>query len=1403
MREKEALFIGLDIGSATIKAVVFDSRKNILFSMYRRHMSEARKVLTAVLEEVCAKFPGRYFHIALTGSGALSVASGLAVDFVQEVVASSMAIKELIPDADAVVELGGEDAKLIFLTGGADLRMNESCAGGTGAFIDQMASFLSVSVSELDEMALKAGHVYPIASRCGVFAKTDIVPLINEGCSKDDIAMSIMQAVVNQFIGGLARGRSISGKVVFLGGPLAFIRSLRKCFADTLKLDGENAVFPENAELFVAMGAAIYARQSKSVPVMLEEVISGLKKLEEECEIQKLPPLFGSEKELKEFYERHRSSSVPKFSLEEYEGSAWLGIDSGSTTIKAVLIDDQNRLLYSYYGPNKGDPLSIAVKILKEIFERGKEGLKIIGAAATGYGSALLKAGLKLDIDEVETVAHCEAASFFAPNVSFILDIGGQDIKCMKVRGGVIERIQLNEACSAGCGSFIENFASSLGIPLDEFVKAAIEAKAPVDLGTRCTVFMNSKVKQAQKDGISIGDIAAGLSYSVIRNACYKVIKINNTAELGECVVAQGGSFINDALLRALEKQLGKPVIRPDLSGLMGAFGAALIARKRVPQKQLKDIISEKEINELNITTSGARCRQCTNNCVLTITSFGDRRRFISGNRCEKGAGLPAGEKINLYAYKYKRLFGPYVPLEREKARRGTVGIPRALNIYENYPLWFTLLTELGFRVELSSPSSKALFFEGYGSIPSQTVCYPAKMTHGHIADLVKRGVGCIFFPCIPRERKEFFSQRDNYNCPVVIGYPELLAKNIPELAEKNIPVIAPFLPMDKKMLAKRLRDVSIFENIPMKELESAVCRAFEEMDRFKEDIRREGEKALAELEQKGGYGVVLAGHPYHVDPAINHGIPELVNSCGMAVLSEDSVAHLMPDPGPLRVVDQWTYHSRLYRAGAYVAGTDNLAVLQLLSFGCGLDAITSDQLEEIITVKGRLYAQIKIDEGASLGPAKIRIRSLLAALKDLHHREKEESVCSYREAAPFTKEMKDTHTILIPQLSPLHFQFMEAVFTGDGYKVEQLPEVNRQAVEIGLRYVNNDACFPAIVVVGQLLQAVKSGKYDTNKIALMISQTGGGCRATNYIAFLRKALQECGMEHIPIISMNMSGYGKNPGFRLSGKILKRMMMVGFGGDALMRVLNRTRPYELEKGSAEALAEKWAEKIKKHIRSGNVFGFDWCIFKMIKEFDALPLKDIPRKPRVGLVGEILLKYHPDANNQAAKVVEQEGGEAVVPDLTDFVLYSFYDNVFNYKHLAGSWKSYVSSLCGIALLEFFRRSLIFGFKSSRRFSPPVRFKKLRKKVKGIISLGHQTGEGWLLAAEMLELLEDGVNNILCMQPFGCLPNHITGKGVIREIKKRFPEANIIAVDYDPGASETNQVNRIKLMMSIAK
>ncbi|MCH5277358.1 MAG: 2-hydroxyacyl-CoA dehydratase [Desulfovibrionaceae bacterium] len=1480
--------IGLDIGSTTVKVVIMNGAKEVVHSRYQRHLSDVRATVAELLEEalaapVLAQFgPAPVFTLAATGSGAIALAEELRIPFVQEVIASAESIRHRIPDVDVTIELGGEDAKITFFTGGVEQRMNETCAGGTGAFIDQMAAFLNTDAAGLNALAVNHHQLYPIASRCGVFAKTDILPLLNEGCAKEDIAASIFQAVVDQVVGGLACGREIKGKVAFLGGPLAFLPALRQRFVDSLALDQGEAIFPDHAEFFVAGGAALHSltlAESREqgctdpeehlwTPQDARELVRSLRRSTAGDGAAHLPALFDTPADLEAFRARHDRDRAPRADLKDLEGSpdrparVYLGIDSGSTTIKAALIDEGGRILYTSYGASHGEPLSAAVDILREVYGLMPPHVRIAAAGVTGYGSGLIRAGLRADIDEVETLAHCKAARFFVPDVSFVLDIGGQDIKCLRVRDGIVDRIQLNEACSAGCGSFVETFAKSLGMPLSVFVREALEARHPVDLGTRCTVFMNSRVKQAQKEGAPVGDIAAGLSYSVIKNALYKVIKISSPDELGHRVMAQGGAFHNDALLRALELSLGREVVRLDISGLMGAFGAALLAREHAPLEG-SALLSREELAAFHVDSTVARCQHCTNHCLLTVTRFGDGTRFISGNRCERGAGKSArrNDLPNLYAYKYQRLFEHYIPLSPENAPRGAVGIPRVLNMYENYPLWFTLFTELGFRVELSAPSNKTLYGLGLSTIPSQTVCYPAKLAHGHIIDLIQRRARRIFYPCIPFEMQDFSSQDNHYNCPVVGGYPELLRNNIDVLRASGVELVCPFLPLDQERLLPRLRELPLFADIPEAEMRRALRLAFDEQRQFKADMRAAGESALRFLQDKGLQGIILAGHPYHVDPEVHHGIPDLITATGLAVLTEDSVAHFMPDPGRLRVVDQWTYHARLYRAAAYAASTEQIALVQLVSFGCGLDAVTADQVEEILAVGDRLYTQIKIDEGANLGAARIRVRSLLATMRERRLRLKgarpalpglapsdpaapsaplapsgaaapapaaapradppEPSPALDTEPRPdvrintaapedvfkgtpsFTGAMRATHTILIPQMSPLHFQFLPSLLTACGYRAELLPTVSRAAVELGLRHVNNDVCYPAITVIGQLLHAVQSGRYDPGRIALIISQTGGGCRATNYIGFLRKALADCGLTQIPILSFNMAGLDHNPGFRVNWSLMRRAIMSCFYGDVIMRLLYRVRPYELKPGSALRLAGEWSERARLNVAEGSLFRCYRNIRRMIRDFDALPLRDIARKPRVGLVGEILLKFHPDANNSAVEVIEAEGGEAVMPDLLDFFLYGFYDDIFRYRSLSGKRRQAFISNLALHFVLSLRLPLRAMLRRSARFDPPLSFRTLRAQVNGLISLGHQTGEGWLLTAEMMELLNSGVSNILCMQPFGCLPNHITGKGVLKELKRRYPNANIAAVDYDPGASEVNQINRIKLMMAVAK
>ncbi|OBR96135.1 MULTISPECIES: 2-hydroxyacyl-CoA dehydratase [Clostridium] len=1401
---KNLFHVGLDVGSTTVKIVISDIKDSIVYHKYQRHFSDIKSTIAKVIKDAYEKLKDSNITVMVTGSGGLSVSKWLDIPFIQEVVACTNTIEQFIPETDVAIELGGEDAKITFFDGGIDQRMNGTCAGGTGAFIDQMASLLQTDAQGLNELAKNYKVIYPIAARCGVFAKTDIQPLLNEGAAKEDIAVSVFQSVVNQTISGLACGKVIKGNVAFLGGPLYFLSELRKRFIETLKLTDRQVIFPENPQLFVALGAAISSKNGKVISA--EDLVDRLPNLSNSSadEIQTIRPLFKDENELNEFKKRHSTSVVKRANLNTFRGNCYLGIDAGSTTTKAALIDEEGNLLYSFYKGNEGSPLKSSVRILKDLYKKMPEGAHIVSSAVTGYGENLIKAALHVDIGEVETIAHYKAAEFFQPGVDFILDIGGQDMKCLKVKDKVIDSVILNEACSSGCGSFLETFAKSLNMSVEDFAKAAETSQKPVDLGSRCTVFMNSRVKQAQKEGASVGDISAGLSYSIIKNALFKVIKMRNSKEFGEKVIVQGGTFYNDAVLRAFEIISDREVVRPDIAGLMGAFGSAIIAKERHQAGCESTLLSENELGNFTSEVSMRRCGKCANNCLLTVNKFSDGKEFISGNRCERGAGLErkSQDVPDVFAYKYKRIFN-YIPLKKSEAKRGIVGIPRVLNLYENYPFWFTFFTDLGFRVEISSRSSKRIYELGIETIPSESVCYPGKMVHGHIMDLINRGVNFIFYPCIPYEKKEQENADNNYNCPIVTSYPEVIKNNMDILKEKDINFKNPFLSLNNEpKLAERLGEELKEFNIPQKEISSAVAKAFEESRKVKNDIRSKGEEVIKYLKDTGKKGIVLAGRPYHIDPEINHGIPNIITSYGMAVLTEDSVAHLGVVERPLRVVDQWVYHSRLYAAASFVAKQDNIELVQLNSFGCGLDAVTTDQTQEILNKYGKIYTVLKIDEGSNLGAVKIRMRSLKAAIEERDKSGfKPHKVGTDYKKVLFTEEMRKKHTILCPQMSPIHFQFLQEAFKASGYNLEVLPSVDKKAVDEGLKYVNNDACYPSIIVVGQMIEALKSGKYDLNNTSLIISQTGGGCRATNYIGFLRKALREAGMENIPVISLNTVGLEKNPGFKITIGLVNKAMIALLYGDLFMRVLYKVRPYEKIPGSANTLYRKWVDKCKESVKSGSHSEFKKNIYSIVEDFDNLELNKV-KKPKVGVVGEILVKFHPTANNNIVDVLEKEGAEAVVPDLTDFLLYCAYDAEFKYKYLAGSYKDNIINKWAIKCIEYFRRHMRKALENSKRFTPPSDIEELAKYASKVLSIGNQTGEGWFLTAEMIELIRSGTKNIVCMQPFACLPNHVTGKGMIKELKRRYKGSNIAAIDYDPGASEVNQLNRLKLMLSVA-
>jgi predicted CoA-substrate-specific enzyme activase len=1377
-----------------------------MFADYRRHHADIRKTLYDLLAEAQEKMGNVTVHPVITGSGGLTLANYLKVPFVQEVVAVSTALEEIAPKTDVAIELGGEDAKIIYFeNGNVEQRMNGICAGGTGSFIDQMASLLQTDAAGLNEYAKSYRSLYTIAARCGVFAKSDIQPLINDGATREDLSASIFQSVVNQTISGLACGKPIRGHVAFLGGPLHFLTELKAAFIRTLKLDEEHTIDLDNSHLFAAMGSAMNAKEDTSLSLAeMASRLSGDFKME--FEIGRMEPLFETKEEYEEFLDRHSRATVRKGSLKDYHGECFLGIDAGSTTTKLAIVGKDGTLLYSFYSNNNGSPLMTAIRAVKEIRSILPSDAKIVRSCSTGYGEALLKAAFLLDEGEVETIAHYYAAAFFNPEVDCILDIGGQDMKCIRIRNHAVDNVLLNEACSSGCGSFIETFARSLDYSVQDFAQAALFAQHPIDLGTRCTVFMNSRVKQAQKEGAEVADISAGLAYSVIKNALFKVIKVSDASQLGRNIVVQGGTFYNNAVLRALETIADGKVIRPDIAGIMGAFGAALIARERYDRSVPTTMLSLEEIENLTFETSLRNCGKCTNNCRLTVNHFSGGREYISGNRCERGLGKELTENNipNIYKYKIRRIFG-YRPLRRDQAVRGTVGIPRVLNMYEDYPFWHTFFTKLGYRVVLSPLSTHKIYELGIESIPSESACYPAKIAHGHIMWLIGQKVDFIFYPALFYERTETKEADNHYNCPIVTSYSENIRNNVEEIGRGEVDFRNPFMAFTSEDTVREAM-IREFSDIPAEEIAQAVREGWKELNQVHLDIQKEGERILHYMEDNHVKGIVLAGRPYHIDPEINHGIPEMINSYGIAVLSEDSISHLGKPERPIVVLDQWMYHSRLYAAASYVKTRDDLDLIQLNSFGCGLDAVTTDQVQDILSGSDKIYTCLKIDEVNNLGSARIRVRSLIAAIRIRDSKKAKRTIRSEAiRKVVFTEEMRDSYTILCPQMSPVHFDMLEPALNSCGYKVVILPNDNRKAVDYGLKYVNNDACYPSLFVVGQIMEALDSGKYDLNKVAVLMSQTGGGCRASNYVGFIRRALAKAGLEQIPVISANLSGLEENPGFKIGFKALSRCAVGLVFGDVMMKCIYRMRPYEKHKGSVERVHQKWLKRCTRFLiemRGVNIpMVYRFCR-EMIREFDRVPIYE-ERRPRVGIVGEILVKYAPAANNHLVELLEHEGAEAVVPDLMGFMLYCFYNQVYKAENLGTSKRTAFVCNAAIHLIETLLKPINREYAKSRHFEPSTSIFELVKYAEPVVSIGNETGEGWFLTGEMVELIKSGVPNIVCIQPFGCLPNHIVGKGVIKQIRKLYPEANIAAIDYDPGASEVNQLNRIKLMLATAQ
>ena len=1407
---QSSYFLGIDLGSTTVKYVLLDNSKKVLAKDYLRHQSAVIPVLQNCLKSLNDKFNLTDVYINLTGSSALYLAQHLKVAFIQEVIAATAFLKSLPEPADTAVELGGEDGKIIFLTNGVELRMNEACAGGTGAFIDQMATLLNTDAAGVNELAKKAQKIYPIASRCGVFAKTDLVALLNQGVSREDIAKSVFDAVCEQAIGGLACGRAISGNVCFLGGPLTFLSELKESFKD--KLNDKNTKFleVEDSQYAIAKGSALALINEINDPLLKEkpqgvnlaDIIKALDTADFKTQTVPFPALFNNEDEIKAFKERHNKERIEELPLSEASGDLFLGIDLGSTTIKSVLIDANCRMVDSFYANNQGEPLKRLLPKIKDLLKKLPQGAHIRSICTTGYGADLAKAALNAQFSEVETLSHQKAAYAFDPETSYVIDIGGQDMKCIKVKNGVIKGMQLNEACSSGCGSFIETFANQLNLKLEDFVNKAISSKSPCDLGTRCTVFMNSKVKQAQRDNVKIEDIASGLCLSIVRNALYKVLRIHDPSELGDHVVVQGGTFLNDAILRAFEMLVGKNVIRPNIAGLMGAFGAALLAKDRTTADTKELNLTDEVLSLDGVTTRQFRCKGCNNHCLLTMNTFKSGQKLIQGNRCD--FAKRGGNKVKESAFidwKLKKLFSREI-LSDDKAVRGVIGIPRVLNIYEHYPYWHRLFTELKFKVEISPASSKQIAELGNLTIPSQSLCYPAKLTHGHVVYLASLGIKNIFLPCIPREGKVFEESVDTYACPVVAGYPEALRLNVIK-QYPGLKIFTPFLNLTKDSTVLKAV-LECFPDIPRHEIKLAIRKARETLDEYRNELRKEGEKIFYAAKEKGQTLIVLAGRPYHIDPHINHGIPALIDSMGAAIVTEDAICHLAAHKVKLDVINQWAFHSRLYRAAQVVIENPHAELVQLVSFGCGIDAITSEQIKKQLEKNDRIYTMLKIDEGDTLGAAKIRLKSLLCAVGNAPEEPEieEDHEPSLQNFNFMNNNLPFPRTLYVPQMAPIHFPILTEALASLGYRVKLLPEVSDKAIELGLKYVNNDACYPAIVVIGQLIESLVSGKLDSRSTAFLLSQTCGPCRATNYPALLKWALDDLGYNNVPIVTLSSSNIDSDAlRLKLGLKGLSKLLRAVLYGDLIQKLYFYCKTYEINKGDSDAALKSCTQDCLLAIKSKKKHVFTKTVRAIIKRFTSIKLRD-EKRPRVGIVGEILLKYHPKANLDLMQKIIDEGAEPVLGDISSFVLYCFNDSIYQARHLKGSRVKALGSW--IISSRFNRmRNIIMKALSDSHFENLTPFNEYKQAVEGLVSIGQQAGEGWLLTAEMVDFIEHGINNVLCVQPFACLPNHVTGKGVMRAVRDKYATANLCSIDFEAGTAQSNVSNRLKLFLTQAK
>jgi len=1439
---------GIDIGSTTVKLVCCETGGRMIFSRYRRHHALTADTVRAMLTEARQALGNCTLDLAFTGSAGMGVAESYGFPFIQEVVASSKLIRQRWPDVRTLIEIGGEDSKIAFFDDRfqPDIRMNGNCAGGTGAFIEQMAVLLEEPLDTFNGLAERSQELHPIASRCGVFAKTDIQALLSNRVSREDIAASVFHAMALQVISTLACGRDIREKVLFAGGPLTFFPSLREAFCRLLHLDPEKgAAACDHPELIAAEGAALHHGDSRcrfEVEKWLQILGNGSPHGRKEAG-KRLAPLFRDREEFASWEERHREHRVQRMDIGLLnQAPCFLGIDAGSTTIKILLMDGESRVAFTWYAPNGGDSIGAVRKGINALRETCREvGVvpRILRTAVTGYGEDLVRAAFALDDGVVETMAHYRAARFFDPEVSFILDIGGQDMKAIYVRDGGVSDIQINEACSSGCGSFIETFAHSLNYAVADFARIACEANEPFDLGTRCTVFMNSRVKQALREGATVGEISAGLACSVIRNSLYKVLKLKDPVSLGERIVVQGGTFRNPAVLRAFELLIGREVIRPDISEMMGAYGAALTARQNhlaEPDAITTFAGLDGEALENNVTKKELHCAGCENRCAVTRMNFGDGRNFFTGNRCERHfsnglLGPRPGE--NLFATRLKLVFDR--PLEPDRPPLLTFGIPRALNLYENFPFWCTLLTHCGFRVILSAPSGATLFEKGIGTVMSDNICFPGKLAHGHIFDLIGKGVDRIFYPMVVFESREDPDTQNSFNCPVVTGYPDVVRNAINPEGRFGIPIDSPVVSFkDTALLKKQLHLFLKTFGIGKKQVAEAVERGIEAQRDVRHALQKRAAALMEQAREEQRFVIVVSGRPYHSDPLINHGLPELLAGFGVDVIPENAVP-LAADCSlkESSVLTQWAYTNRILSVAKAVAHTPHLEMLQITSFGCGLDAISADEVREIIRGEGKIYTLIKMDEITNLGAVRVRLRSMLEAIRE-QSANSGDSILNYLELSGgdyqrpnylelsggdyqrpvikytvpriirITGEKSEGRTILIPWFSPLYSPFLPPVFASFGCRVELLAPQDRSSVDVGLRYVNNDMCYPAVILIGDIVKALQSGKHDPEKTTVLLTQTFGQCRASNYLPLTRKALASAGFGGVPVISLSAEENDLQSGLPIDrNKLIKRLALGLIFSDALARITLATVPHEIRAGSSMALQQKYIAETGRLAGEGNFEALLELLREAVRDFNVLPV-DNATAPMVGVLGEIFVKHNAFSNNNMVDWLISQGVEVVVPPLLSFFEQRFVNEEFDQRSfLKRSFRDLVMTRLIDRYVRFHRIRVERVMKDFRYYRRHYDLKELAEETSRATSLANQAGEGWLLPAEMIAMLKGGIGNIVCLQPFGCLANHIIGKGVEKKLKSLYKRLNLLFLDMDPGMSEVNILNRLHFVVMSAR